>query len=96
MQEHSRTILVWEGRRRIFRRMKQKARGILCGFPRFFAKYDGIIGKQTVPMELCGDALKILLSARSGFVGYWGGFQWDGHIISPPPMAFSKIGRCSR
>jgi len=29
--------------------MKQKARGILCGFPRFFAKYDGIIGKQTVP-----------------------------------------------
>ncbi len=47
-------------------------------------------------MELCGDALKIILSARSGFVGYWGGFQWDGHIISPPPMAFSKIGRCSR
>ena len=69
MQEHSRTILVWEGRRRIFRRMKQKARVILCGFPRIFAKYDGIIGKQTVPMELCGDALKIILSARSGFVG---------------------------
>lgn len=95
MQEHSRTILVWEGRRRIFRRMKQKARGILCGFPRFFAKYDGIIGKQTVPMELCGDALKIRLSARSGFVGQRGSFRWDGHI-SPPPMAFSKIGRCSR
>ena len=61
-----------------------------------FAKSDGILCKQTVPMELCEDALKILLSARSGFVGYWGGFQWDGHIISPPPMAFSKIGRCSR
>ncbi len=61
-----------------------------------FSKYDGIRCKQTVPMELCGDALKIILSARSGFVGYWGGFQWDGHIISPPPMAFSKIGRCSR
>jgi len=42
----------------IFQQMKQKPQGILCGFPRIFVIYAGIIGKQTVRIEWCGDALR--------------------------------------
>ena len=72
-------------RQLIFREMKQKPQGILAGFPRIFVKYAETISKQTVRIELCGDAFTF---PRQG-----GSYARFSYWTFPQYLYYNKLSR---